>query len=153
MSTFAALVARLASFVGQAGTGVVDHAYACQNRTFGVDADITNAAVQITLVGKTPYLSKITDGHFIPETGVAAAAASLSARLFFDDGAGAGATALSAIVDGTAVTTVSFQRADFPTLVTAQSIPVGSRIYAAITVNGAGAVWNDTQFEVEIAFD
>ena len=153
MTTFSAMALRLASFTGQETTGAADHAYAVKNRTFGADADITNAAVQITLVGKTPYLSKITDGHFTPETGVTADGASLDAQLFYDDGAGAGATALSALLDGTTVTTVSNQRTDFPTLVVAASIPVGSRIYVDITVNAGGDVWDDTHFEAEIAYD
>ena len=153
MTTFAAMAARLDSFVSQETTGSADHVYATRNRIFGACADVQNAAVEITLYGKTPYLCKITDGHFVPEASVATHADSLNAQLLYDDGAGGAAVALSDATDGTAAGVTGYARTDFPVLATTVSIPVGSRIYAAVSVNGAGDVWDDTHFECEIAYD
>lgn len=153
MTTFAAMKARLNSFARQEATGSADLDYALRNHIVAANADITNAGVEINLVNKTTKACKLIAGNFCPETGVAANAASLDARLFFDDGAGAGTTALCDLWDGTASSSTSSQVSDFATVLIAQAIPVGSRIYVAVTVNAGGDVWDDTNFEIELAYD
>ena len=148
MTTFAAMKARLASFASQEATGSSDLDYALRHHTVRATEDVPNGAKEVTLVNVTKYLANVTSASFIPETGVAANAASLSAELFHDDGAGGAPVSLSTAWDGTALTSVSGQVSAM-VVTPATAIPVGSRIYVDITVNAGGDVWDETGFELE----
>ena len=150
MTTWAAMEARLDSFASQETTGSADLTAALRDVNRSVNADVTNAAVEINIINNVKFVSRIVSASFVPETGVAANAASLDAEIFFDDGASGGATSLCDMWDGTASSSTSSEREDFANPVVGVDIPVGSRIYVAITVNAGGDVWDDTAFEVEI---
>ena len=148
MSTFAQLALQLTSFAAQVGTGVVDLTYALRHHTVRDTEDVPNGAKEITLINVTKYDAQLISASFIPETGVAANAASLNAQLLYDDGAGGAPTALSTDWDGTALTSVSGQVSAL-VVTPATTIPAGSRVYVAITVNAGGDVWDETGFETE----
>lgn len=151
MSTFAAMKARLASFASQEGTGSVDLDYALRNHTVQSAEDVTAAGKEVTLVNVTKFAANVVSASFCPETGVVGAGASLSARLFHDDGAGGGPVALCTLWNGVTETSVDGQVSAFAGMLVGVDIPLGSRIYVDVTVNGAGAAWDETGFELEYA--
>lgn len=103
-----------------------------------------------TLVAKTPVAGYLVGIDYVVETTVPAQAASLNVLFEYDDGAGGADVALSTVTDG--ITLAVTQDVNTPGTQTAAHqltlIPAGSRIFATITVNGAGALWNGTLFQL-----
>ena len=146
--------ARLGALVDDTAIGQTDVDQLIRDIFPNTNADIAgDAAVEITLIGNLERPAYLQSASFIPETAVALAANSMSAQVFYDDGAAGAAVALSDLWDGTALTSLAAQRNALANPLVGTLIPAGSRVYIDLAWNGAGAAWDDTGFEAKLRYE
>lgn len=106
--------------------------------------------VEVTLWSSTPFDAELQSANLSIAATQAANAASRDYQLFYDDGAGGSATAITAELDGTA-TAVTAAVNNALTVTPNVTIPAGSRVYLNTTHNGAGAA-ADITAEAELRY-
>ena len=144
---------RLGALVDDTATGRDDIDQCLRDIFPNVTADLTNAAVEITLINSLDRPAYIQTASFVPESTVGAAANHLSLQMFYDDGAGGAAVALTDLWSGVIPGTTAYTRVPFLNPVVATLIPVGSRIYCNVAVIAGGAAYDDTSIEAKLRYE
>ena len=140
---------RLGVLVDDVSGNKDDVSHMLRDLHYTVQHPVVNAADEFTLIPRTRVAGYVVACSFVAETAVGAAANSLDGQLYYDDGAGGAAVALSSLYDGTATAVPADERCDFVQTAAHQEtlIPAGSRVYVNVTVNGAGDDWDGTVFQ------
>ncbi len=111
--------------------------------------NVTNGAARFQ-IGKVEEACSVLACKFVPTSTVAANANSLSCALRKHDGAGGAATALSTTFDGTALGVTAQQETSLAGLDETDTAAVGNWLELNVTVNGTGAAWGVTTFDIEL---
>ena len=146
---------RLGVLVVDTTTGMADVVEVLRDTFPCVTADITNAAVEITIVNNLERPARLRAASWIPETTVGAAANQLGFQIVYDDGAGGAPVALTNLYSPVAAGTTAYTRLAFVQTAAMQVIliPAGSRIYVDVTVIAGGAAYNDTSFQANLRYE
>jgi hypothetical protein len=107
-------------------------------------------ALEINLISATPAAGKLVSANIGIQVTQAAAANSHDYRIYYDDGAGGSAVALTSLYDGSA-TAVTANVLNAFTVTAGVAIPAGSRVYVVTAKSGCGAAAN-LQFEATLEY-
>ena len=104
---------RIGALVDDNATNKDDISHMLRDQFVTVQHSVVNAANEFTLVPVTTAACFIVSCSFVTESGVPVVANSLSAEIYYDDGAGGAAVSLSDVWDGTAAVIAADQSQSF----------------------------------------
>lgn len=147
---------RIASLLSDTDTGTpedIDYALRFKKKSTTRDVTAATGTLDVTVIASLERASFMVSGSFVPESGQVAGANSRDVQLFYDDGAGGAATAISVLFDGTASDMDADQNnaLDF-TGFTDDLVPATSRVFFRLTDNGTGFVMDETLLELEYKY-